>query len=862
MSFHWNLSDGEEEGEDEGDVNWAEWIQKSNGKFDRADDDEERSIGSGVSWEVTQAQTRFSSFASAHDIEEQEDDDDDNKHDDNSVDWEDANDMDDDNDDKKPAPKTRTIQIDLNSQTEQQSSNKMASTTKKDRRRRRVNQFRVETLPDSTQALVRNLHQAHVLALTSRAAHQSQSCSDSTILAVAHSLIPPEWVAASVANQGSIGSTVRQRPDMATLRRFMDWYIDWVHGARDRRELQRRMNTAAGASDNRRNSIRRKRVQADQLLTDSDASAELESSTKYRVLQFASYLSSTNDMDPQLVERGEVYDNDKEVYVELLIAMVRSMGWRARFVQAIEPIPLDLTVDHPILATSFLYGNLWTAIWNQRLGGEDETNGSMSKKRKTSRSIKKSNVKDSNHEPTTHMAHTILGWAEILCVDSCGNGDKLRWVHVDPIHKLVDRPDQVEILDLQYKSKRKRIQGNKRSVIAYAVGADHHIHLDKLVPTGSDVDYERDQAKLRLTDVTPRYAESWVASLRKRGILRSKKCSIKEKLQQSWWAKTLKQINADDRKNKHSPEKHRTGTSIDEAIPLDDVDVCDAASIESTCSIEEHESDELTKQACSEAIPTSKAAFSSHPVYAIKSEMGKAEVLAPDAGKRVCGVFKGQLVYLRADVSTALTAKKWLYEGRKVDENQMKLPIMRRKARQKPMSNGSFKALRSYGVGASNDGDEKRQIQQGAEPLADGMEELYALWQTSSWSPPIVNLGDSIPVNEFKNIELALINPGLVHIDQKGLAVVAKNLGIPYAPCLLGFEGGRGGHRTPLVRGIVVHEHNAQLVREAGVEVHSHAIEQECQDRRHSILLRWKRLMVGLLTKDRIEREYGSDDNE
>jgi len=75
----------------------------------------------------------------------------------------------------------------------------------------------------------------------------------------------------------------------------------------------------------------------------------------------------------------------------------------------------------------------------------------------------------------------------------------------------------------------------------------------------------------------------------------------------------------------------------------------------------------------------------------------------------------------------------------------------------------------------------------------------------------------------------------------------------------LGFEG-HGGNRTPTIRGIVVHAHNAPLIREAGAEVQHHAVEKEHEDRRQAVLLRWKRLMVGLLTKERLDREYGSDE--
>jgi len=136
------------------------------------------------------------------------------------------------------------------------------------------------------------------------------------------------------------------------------------------------------------------------------------------------------------------------------------------------------------------------------------------------------------------------------------------------------------------------------------------------------------------------------------------------------------------------------------------------------------------------------------------------------------------------------------------------------------------------------------------------MEDLYAIWQTEAWSPPYVGPNDPIPVNEFRNVELELLNPGLVHIDTRGVAKIAKQLHIPYAPCLVGFEG-QGGNRTPSVLGIVVHQHNAELLREATVEVTHHTIEEEEENHRRAALRRWKRLMVGLLTKERVEREYG-----
>jgi hypothetical protein len=60
----------------------------------------------------------------------------------------------------------------------------------------------------------------------------------------------------------------------------------------------------------------------------------------------------------------------------------------------------------------------------------------------------------------------------------------------------------------------------------------------------------------------------------------------------------------------------------------------------------------------------------------------------------------------------------------------------------------------------------------------------------------------------------------------------------------------------------VVHEHNAELLREAHVEMASQFLEQEHEKRQHAIYLKWKRLLVGVLTKERLERAYGGDNED
>lgn len=258
-----------------------------------------------------------------------------------------------------------------------------------------------------------------------------------------------------------------------------------------------------------------------------------------------------------------------------------------------------------------------------------------------------------------------------------------------------------------------------------------------------------------------------------------------------------------------------------------------------------------------EKIPTSKAQFKQSPFYVIPSVLNSRDVLHPDARKNICGVFKGELVYRRSDVSRALRATKWLYRGRKVKVSELGNPATQVKARKKAAVKG-FQALSSYGV--SEEAQEviisSMNLKKDGVGEDDGMDNLYGEWQTARWSPPYVGPDDAIPTNDYRNVEKALLNPGLTHIDQTGLAPIARKLGIPYAPCMLGYDG-HGGNRTATIRGIVVHDQNVELLREASVEWESHAVEVENQERRFAILRRWKRLVVGMLTKERLDREYG-----
>ena len=226
---------------------------------------------------------------------------------------------------------------------------------------------------------------------------------------------------------------------------------------------------------------------------------------------------------------------------------------------------------------------------------------------------------------------------------------------------------------------------------------------------------------------------------------------------------------------------------------------------------------------------------------------------------------KGEIVYRRSDVYNALPARKWLYNRRKVLESQINKPVKILVAKQNINSSSNekhkFKPLKSYGIGLTLDrslkqiGREKEKVISLQNDRVNGDEYLFAVWQTAEWSPSPVSLTDPIPVNEHNNVELELLNPGLIHIDERNMANIAKRLGIPYAPCLVGFENSRQG-RVPVIRGIVVHAQNEEILQEAKFEIQSLDLQQQQQKRTKAVYNRWKRLILGLLTKDRLEREY------
>jgi xeroderma pigmentosum group C-complementing protein len=756
MSFNWNLESDNEEEED-----IEKWTKQQGFLLQdeqTSDDEEEEKL------QPTSGNPAFSLESEEEDLE-----------------WEDAEHY-------EISDSLQPVTIDFNA-----TKNKKEQVKRKVRKRRE--KFRFESLPPSQQSLLRNLHRAHLLTMTSRAVLASSCCASEEVLAIALSLIPARFCETTP-------------PPLNTLESFMTWFSTWVGGAQRRRHERAAANRRAGAPRSRR----RLPVSPEEVF---------RFDTK-QLLQYTATLSNTAEEDPQLFESQSRVKNSTVWNLALFIAMTRSLGWRTRFVQAIDPISLDLTVHHPLMSAS----------------------------------------------PSSENMPNMLEWTEIYCcfaspkkgkrkIDS--EKSQYKWIHADPSRYIVNQPQQVEALWKKNGSEVKR----QKITPGYVVAVEHAIMADA-----------KGTGQFQLTDVTARYASSWVEALRQRGFVRGKK---RMETDDTWWLDTIRTVNGKPLRDLgvSMVKTINNGKCVSNAIVLSDENEDRKPPAHESIHLPdlEHHNDleeakELLQAAKQEAIPTTKTAFRTSPLYVIPSLLGVTEVIDPTA--KVCGFFKGERVYLRSDLSIARPARQWPYDGRRVKDGEA--PIKKVKARKRPKRTKAFQALISYGVGKVNDGSElqrasiledaDRQAELDSQTLEHGDEEwLYAIWQTDPWSPPYVGPTDPIPVNEHRNVEKALLPPGLLHIELRGAAAVAKKLCIPYAPCLIGFEG-HGGNRTPSISGIVVHEHNADLVREAMREVSQYEILNEEEKRRKAVLQRWKKIMVGLLLKERIEREYGYPGNE
>lgn len=131
---------------------------------------------------------------------------------------------------------------------------------------------------------------------------------------------------------------------------------------------------------------------------------------------------------------------------------------------------------------------------------------------------------------------------------------------------------------------------------------------------------------------------------------------------------------------------------------------------------------------------------------------------------------------------------------------------------------------------------------------------LYAPYQTTLYAAPSV-MNSRIPRNVYGNIDVyvpSMIPRGGAHILHPETARAARIIGIDYADAVTGFSF-RGRHGSAITNGAVVAAEYREAVEEVIKAFEDERAQAEEERRTLAALKTWKRFLVGLRIRERIE---------
>lgn len=251
------------------------------------------------------------------------------------------------------------------------------------------------------------------------------------------------------------------------------------------------------------------------------------------------------------------------------------------------------------------------------------------------------------------------------------------------------------------------------------------------------------------------------------------------------------------------------------------------------CERERVENTQIQSKLQRQPMPASIAEFKNHPLYALKRHLLKFEAIYPPDAPTL-GFVRGEPVYARECIHTLRSRETWLREARMVRIKEQPYKIVKARPKYDKLSGQILKE----------------------QPL-----ELFGHWQTEPYMPPIAFNG-KVPRNEWGNVELfksCMLPVGTVHLRAPGLARVASKLNIDCVPAVVGFEGHcRGVH--PVFDGWVVCEEFKDTLMAAWEEEQANISNREEEKRLKRIYGNWKKLIKGVLIKEKLRMKYMNDD--
>ncbi|XP_043229195.1 DNA repair protein complementing XP-C cells homolog isoform X1 [Amphibalanus amphitrite] len=254
---------------------------------------------------------------------------------------------------------------------------------------------------------------------------------------------------------------------------------------------------------------------------------------------------------------------------------------------------------------------------------------------------------------------------------------------------------------------------------------------------------------------------------------------------------------------------------------------------------DKEEDEEMMRDLQERPMPQSIAEFKDHPLYALERHLLKFEAIYPPTAVPLGYIGKGERrtpVYARECVRTLHSRETWIKQARVVKEGEKPYKIV--KARPKW----------------------DRVLQKA---ITDKPLEVFGRWQTAEYVPPRAE-GGKVPRNDYGNVELfkpSMLPGGTVHLNVEGLSRVAKRLGIDCAPAMVGWDYHCGGSH-PVFEGYVVCEEFEDTLMDAWEADQREARRRQREKREKRILDNWRRLVRGLLIRQRLARKYDFQDEQ
>ncbi|XP_033216214.1 DNA repair protein complementing XP-C cells homolog isoform X3 [Belonocnema kinseyi] len=255
---------------------------------------------------------------------------------------------------------------------------------------------------------------------------------------------------------------------------------------------------------------------------------------------------------------------------------------------------------------------------------------------------------------------------------------------------------------------------------------------------------------------------------------------------------------------------------------------------EKKTSISEAEDKMLLQRELEQPLPKTVSECKGHPLYALVRHLLKFEALYPPDVVPLGYLKNGEAIYSRYCVHILRSRETWVKHARVVKPAQEAYKVVKSMPKYDKFSGTKTKGL----------------------PL-----ELFGKWQTTQYIPPEAKDG-IVPRNEYGNVDLfqmCMLPKGTAYIDLPGLSRIARKLNIDCSPAVVGFNfGGMGA--VPAFQGFVVCTEFEDTLREAWEAEQIEASKRAREKRDKRIYGNWKKLIRGLLIRERLAARYTAPD--